>query len=170
MPLEDGVDFLPVHGDSFGRDNESKEFDCGLVEVTPLEFGVQSMFAEFGQDKADVFHVFCRVLGVHKDVVKVCNNKVVEVLAEDVVHEVLKYCWCVCEAERHDCILKVAVSSPKCCCLFVPFPHLYQVVCPTKIDLGEDFCRVQLVEEAQDEGQCVSILDSDAVEALVVDA
>lgn len=86
VPVEDGVDFLPIHRDSFGRENESKELNCGLVEFALLEFGVQSMFAKLGQDKVDVFRVFRRVLGVHKDVVKLRNNEVVEVLAKDGVH------------------------------------------------------------------------------------
>lgn len=64
----------------------------------------------------------------------------------------------------------MVVLSSKSCCPIVPFLHLYQVVCPTEINLGEDSCGVQLIKEARDEGQGVLVLDGDVVEASVVDA
>ena len=58
--------------------------------MTLVRTGIETMFAEMTEDLSDMLLVFCRVVGVDEDVVKVDGNINVEEVAEDVIHESLE--------------------------------------------------------------------------------
>lgn len=110
------------------------------------------------------------VVGVDEDVVEVNDAEDVEVLAKGVVHEVLEGCWSVGETEGHDGVLEVAVAAAKGGFPFVSGSDSNEVVRAAQIELGKESSFGKSVEGFGDEREWVTVLESELVEAPIVDA
>ena len=54
------------------------------------------------EDLAHVILVRGQVLRINEDVVQINDDRHVQKVGEDVVHETLKCCWCIRESKWHD--------------------------------------------------------------------
>jgi len=169
-PFEDSGDLVLVHSNSISTDDVTEEVDLLLVELTLLRFDPELCFLKSLEDDGDVLSVFGEGVGVDEDVVEVNDAEDVEVLAKGVVHKVLEGGGSVGEAEGHDGVFEVAVTTAEGSFPLVSRSDPNEVVCSTKIKFGEEFCLGESIEGFGDEGEGVAILEGDLVESSVVDA
>ena len=66
----------------------------------------------------------------------------VEVLPEDVVHEVLEHGWSVGGPLGTHGTFEMPLPTPKRCFPFISFPDPHLMVCIAQIQLSEDLCVV----------------------------
>ena len=69
------------------------------------ELGIESVVSKLGQDKSKMLSMFVFGFGVDKDVIDVNDDKLVEVLVEDGVHQPHECSRSIGEAEGHDGVL-----------------------------------------------------------------
>jgi hypothetical protein len=60
------------------------------------------------------------IVRIDKYVIYIDDHTHIQQVMEDIIHQVLKGSRGISEAERHDSILKMAVSGPKGCFPFIP--------------------------------------------------
>jgi hypothetical protein len=89
-PILDDLDFIFGHFDTMFVDNVSEIFHFVLVEFAFVTTGIKSMLAKSFKDFDDMSFVFFGGVGVHKDVVEIDEDRDVEHVCEDVIHEPLK--------------------------------------------------------------------------------
>jgi hypothetical protein len=104
-----------------------------------------------------------------KDIIQIDNGKVIQEIAEDVVHQVLEGGWGVYKAKWHDPILVVTVSRSECRLPLVALGDADEVVAGTEIDLGEDGGGSEAVEELVDQRERIAVFDGHPVETAIVD-
>ncbi|KDQ07879.1 hypothetical protein BOTBODRAFT_97447, partial [Botryobasidium botryosum FD-172 SS1] len=80
-----------------------------LVKFAFLQLRVELVFPESLQDLADMFHMLFQRVREDQDVH----------IVEAVVHEVLKGCWGVTQAEQHDQVFEAAIARSECRLPFV---------------------------------------------------
>ena len=107
------------------RDNIPKKLYLRLVEVTFLELSIQTDTAKLVKDQSNMLLRLLYILGINQNVVKITNNKVLEKFSKNIVHQVLKDCWCVCKSKRHDKVFKVAIPCLKSGLSFISFFNSY---------------------------------------------
>ena len=70
---------------------------------------------EYSEDRADLFVMFCGIVGEYEDVVKVSRTEDVEMFVEDGVHERLKGGRSVGEAKGHnEAFVQAPASTERC--------------------------------------------------------
>ena len=76
------------------------------------------------------------VPGIDEDLIEINDDKNIELLGYDLIDIILETSQCVGEPKRHYQVLKVVVSSPERCLLFIAlfYPHLMVSTC--RIELG----------------------------------
>ena len=114
--------------------------------------------------------VFFRVFGVDKDVVKIDDTELVQVVIEDLVDVGLERGRGVGQSERKDTVFKVPVPGLEGRLPFVAFLNAYQVLRRADVQLGVHLRPDEAVEGLTDKRQGVTILNRNPVKAPVVDA
>ena len=71
--------------------------------------------------------------------------------------------------KKHHLVLEVAISSPKCRLSFVPFANSHPMVCTGKVELGGSSSPTQPVQQLSNQRQRVTVLDSEVIEASIID-
>lgn len=112
----------------------------------------QLMLPEQLKDQAQVFEMFLHRLTEDQDIVKKNDDKLADVLTENGIHEALKSGRRVGEPERHDPELEVAMVSLEGGFIFILLPHADLMVTRTQVQLGEDCCASQFVEQLVHDG------------------
>ena len=69
-PIGNGLNFLCGHGESVGRETETKVFGGGGMELTLLWLGEEIVLSEVSEDFMDVFLMGLEVLAVYQDVIQ----------------------------------------------------------------------------------------------------
>jgi hypothetical protein len=69
------------------------------------------VFLEAGEDFTDIGLVLRSVLGEDEDIIQVHNNKVIEHISKDGVHEALEGGRSICETEVHDHEIEGTIAS-----------------------------------------------------------
>ena len=65
QPIRDGLNFLHGHGESIGRETETKVLGEGGMELTFLWLGKEIVLLEVSEDFTDVFLMGLEVLRVY---------------------------------------------------------------------------------------------------------
>src|SRR6478752_8408428 len=104
-----------------------------------------------------------------ENVIEIDDDKVVQELAENVVHQILEGSWGVGQSEGHNAILVVAIARTKGRFPFVAVRDPHKVVAAAEINLGEHLGRPEAVDGFADQRERVAVLDGDLVESAVVD-
>jgi hypothetical protein len=117
-------------------------------------------------DMAEVFGA-CRA--EDEDDVEEHHDKTPQERPEDLVHEGLKRHWHVGEPEQHDEEL-VAIMRAESRLVDVPSAHTDLVVAGAHVELGEEACVVQFIEQIVEHLDREQVLGSDGIEEAIVDA
>lgn len=114
----------------------------------------------------------CEVVAVRIDdeIVEVAADEAIQQVAEDVVHEMLKRCGRISQAEVHDEELIGAIARAKGGFVFIARPNAHKVIAGAQIDFGEELRIAQAIQKLVDAGKWIAILDGDPVEAVIVNA
>ena len=168
-PVKDGLDLAVVHLHAVGRDDEAEEFAMVAIKLALFSLDEELVLPKSLENLLDLGRVLVRVVREDEDVVEVDDQKVVEQVAEDIVHERLEGCRGVGKAEGHDECLEVTVTCAEGRLPFVALFDADKVVSAPKVELGEDFGAAKSIERFADERQSRAVLDRDLVEAAVVD-
>ena len=81
--------------------------------------------------------VLGRVFREYEYVVQVDDQKFVEEVAEDVVHEGLEGGWGIGETEGHDEGFKMTIACAESCLPFISLSNANEVVSASKVEFGE---------------------------------
>ena len=87
FPFNNGFNLFWINGYALGRYDMTKINDFRNPELTFGEFGIEAMFAKLHEDETKMFFMLFFRLGVHKNVIKIYHNELVEVFMENRVHE-----------------------------------------------------------------------------------
>ena len=104
-----------------------------------------------------LFMLFIR-LGVDKNIIKINNHELVEVLHEDRIHEPREGSRSICEAKRHDCILVFAIASNESSLGNVLFADFDLVISTSQVQLGEYHSTRKLIKEVIYARKRISVL------------
>ena len=92
-------------------------------------------------------------LGVDKDIIDEDNHELVEVLHENLIHEIHEISWGIGQAKGHNGVFKQSVPGGEGGLGNVRLSNLQLVVTRPKIDLRKDSGSVHLIEQILDLGQ-----------------
>ena len=108
------------------------------------------------------------IVRINKDVVQVDNTAVIQKVGECTVDVVLEGGWCVSQAKGHHIVLKVTISCVEHCFPVVFLVNVDAVVGIPKVHFGKDLGTCQVIQHFTHQWQGVSVLECDAVQALVI--
>ena len=89
-PLQDCFDLVGRHGEPFRREDVPEILDSVRMELAFVGASIEAVLSEASEHFANVSFVVFQVIGVNEDVVEVDDDRDVEKVLEDVVHEALK--------------------------------------------------------------------------------
>ncbi|KAG6899002.1 hypothetical protein C0993_001859 [Termitomyces sp. T159_Od127] len=153
MDREDGLHLSRVHANAVQSNDDTK-----VVLLKSFESMV------------DVIVVLLQRVQVDQDVVQVYNDKNIIHVMEDVVHEVLESSRGVGHTKGHYKVLKEAVAGAEGGFQFMPWSYMDVVIAGAEVDFGVDFGAAEAVNKVTNEGEGITVLFSDFVEAPIVNA
>ncbi|KIM57758.1 hypothetical protein SCLCIDRAFT_129827, partial [Scleroderma citrinum Foug A] len=130
--IRDGLNFLRRHGESVGRETETKVLSGGGMELTFLWLCEEIVLSEMSEDFLDVF-----LMGL-------CQ---VREICEDTIDELLESHRGICQAKGHDIPLEGTIPCVEHSFLFIAFCNADQVVCMAEINLRVDLGLARGIEE-----------------------
>ena len=118
----------------------------------------------------NMINMFLLRPGENQDVIQVDECVFVQHGSQNIIDESLKNAWGIGEAEGHEQVLIVSSGCVEGSLQLVPPLDLDQKIGVAKIQLGENCSPLKQFEGRSNEWEGVTILDSDVIEAPVVDA
>lgn len=106
-------------------------------------------------------------LGVYQDILNEHHQKLVEVLHEDLVHDVHEIGRGIGKSEGHHIVAEQTIAGCEVCLEDVRLADLQLVVSGPQIDLGEDSGSIQLVEQILALRERLLVLDGDLIQLTV---
>ena len=82
-----------------------------------------------------MFSMLFDVIQVDENVVEINYHVYIDEVMENIIHEVLKGCGCICESKQHNKIFKRAVASVERSLPLVSFSYPHVVISHSKVDL-----------------------------------
>ncbi|KIM63047.1 hypothetical protein SCLCIDRAFT_118487, partial [Scleroderma citrinum Foug A] len=155
QPVGNGLNFLCGHGESVGRETETKVLGGGGMELTFLWLGEEIVLLEMLEDFVDVF-----LMGL----------EVLREICEDTIDESLESHGSICQAEGHDIPLEGMILHAERGFPFITFCNADQVVHVAEINLRVDLGLARGIKEIRDKGKWIAVLLSQLVLSLVIDA
>ncbi|GBG81560.1 hypothetical protein CBR_g32551 [Chara braunii] len=121
--------------------------NCALQQLNFMSASdkIQLCLLEDLQNLLKVPDVLFHGLAENQDVVEVNNNKPVELMAKNLVHEALKCGWCIRKTEGHNDEFVQPITCLECSFVLVARINFNLVVARFEVDLGADFastCRI----------------------------
>ena len=135
------------------------------MELTLRSLGEKAVKSESTENFADMLPVLLRIIGVDEDIVQVDDNRLIEQVLEDVVHETLESSRCVSKTFGDNQPFKRAITSPESCFPLVSLRNPDQMVRMAEIDLRVNPSFTGTVEEVGNERKWVVVFLGDAIES-----
>ena len=85
-------------------------------------------------------------LGINKYVIDEDHNEFIQIVQEDLIHEVHEISGSICQTEGHYGLLKQSVTGCEGCLGNVGVSNLKLVVTCSKVNLGENLGSVHLIK------------------------
>jgi hypothetical protein len=125
-PIFNGLNFSRVHRKTSGRDNVSHIFNNIDVELTFFRICKESVISTLEENFTDLSDMIFETIGfcLNDKIVEICCNKSVEKVVKCVVHEILKGCRRIGEAEVHHEELVGTVTCAECGFPFVSISNV----------------------------------------------
>jgi len=136
----------------------------GGAELALGALGVEAVLVQNVKDGTHVAEVVAPRARVDEDVVEEDEDKPAQERTQDVIHQCLECGRGVAQSERHDEELVEAIMRAERRLGDVFSAHEDLVVPGTEVQLREEACAEELVEEFVDDRNRVGILDRDGVE------
>ena len=83
----------------------------------------------------------------NKDVVKVHDYEMIEILSKNIVHHVLEGCRSVGKAEWHHFVLEMSIVCSKSRFSLIPRLDAHQIIGSPKVNFGEDTPSSETIKE-----------------------
>src|SRR5271154_5353988 len=113
--------------------------------------------------------MFLEILGENENIVHVDDDvSFVNEIFQNSIHHGLERGGRIGESEEHDCRLKAASISGKGSFPFVSFLDAKIVVSPPKIHLGEEFRTTEFVDEFENKGKGIIVLNGVRVKIAII--
>ncbi|KAK4734393.1 hypothetical protein R3W88_008654 [Solanum pinnatisectum] len=106
---------------------------------------------------------------VDQDLVNEYNNKHIQILFKDFVHEIRECCRSVCQTKGHNKELILTIMGPKCYFWDVTFSHFQLMISRYEVYLRETSGTLKLVEKVMNSRKGIFILYGDLVQLVVID-
>ena len=133
-------------------DDNAEVIDGSLVKRAFLGLEVEVVFGKAGENFVGKFMEVGEVVVEHEDVIQVDYEVfLVDKVIEDRVHEGLKGCWGVAEAESHDEGFKESKGAFEGSFPFVALADTDVIVTPADVELGKIAGALEFVNEVRDE-------------------
>src|SRR5882672_10735518 len=139
-PILDNLDLVWGHGEAFGRQHVSKVFTGSDMELAFFCTGKKSISAESSKYFPNMSFVFGNVVGIDEDVIQIDDDYDINHIHEDVIHELLKSCWCISKPFRHYQPLEGTISGSEGSLPFISMCNLDKMVCVLEVNFGVDSC------------------------------
>src|SRR5882762_11714366 len=104
----------------------------------------------------------------NKNIIKINDDANVSHIGKNIIHEMLESRRCVGQAKGRNQVLECTIVCVEGSKPLMAFSNADIVVTGAKIDLGEYFGRLQLIEKVADKWKRVSVLLSEPIELAVV--
>ena len=114
--------------------------------------------------------MFYLILREDENIIQVCQVGDIKAIFQNIVDILLEHCGSIDKSEQYDIVLEVTVLDLEDCLPLITLLDPDQVVCRIDIKLHVHLDIYQPVEYFVDQGQKVSILPSQLVETVVIDA
>ena len=169
FPITHIGNLLVFHFKSVTTNVDTKELHLFPMEFTFLWVAIKSSIFKALKYRQYSFYVFGFSLVMHKNIVKVDLDTLVQKWCEHLVHILLKAGRSVGKTESHDLHL---IRSKRCHEHSFPLvarPDSDLIVARLQIELGEEFQSTKLIHHFVDTRQWVTILNCDLVQFPIVD-
>ena len=167
-PVAHSGNLVSCGSSGVGRDLVAEELNGGLEEGALGSFGVQLVAAEGFQHEAQVVGVLVSSGGVHQDVVQVYHDELVQVWAQNIVHECHEGGGGIREPKGHHRILVVAVAGAEGRFGLIARGYPDLVVAAAEVELGEGGGALEGGEALLEQWERVAVLGGQVVEGAVV--
>ena len=165
----DGFYLCRIHADAGWRDHVAHKGHFLPIELTLLHLCIRHVLSQDLQNAPDVLDMLGGVFREDDDVIQQPDADDIQVLFENIIHEVLKTGRCIGGTLGTDQVLVVAFLTPEGSLPLVPLPDPHLVIGVAEVNLGEDLRKVEAVQHLRYEGQGEAVFDGDLVETPVVD-
>ena len=146
----------------------SEIFDGVGEEVTLGLLDVEAVLPQAFEDLSKMLLMLSWIFRVNQDIIQIKNDTNVQHISEDLIHESLKCCWGIGQSKWHDIELVMTITRSEHCFMSVPWIDCNLVVAAGEIQLAEDLCIMELIQEFINSWQSIAILDCLTVECMVV--
>jgi len=146
----------------------AKELHLFLEEGTLGQLAIQLVVTEEGENGPHMSRVLPKSARVDEDVIKIHDHKPTKMRTEDVIHQGLECGRCICETKGEHNKLIEAIPSAERRLGDVLLLDADLVVARAEVNLGEETCTMEAIQEVVDAGDGVPVLDGDLVEGTVV--
>ena len=151
------------------RDDEPEEFNGRLLEDTLCCLKIEIVVLQALKNTSDCVTVLLHRSREDQNVVHVHDNDTFhDQVLEDLVHHCLESRRGVSETEEHDEGFEKAAIGTKRCLPLVTFLDPDVLITPADIDLREDSCVLEFVDDFADERERVRVLDRAGVKVSIM--
>src|SRR5882672_3469392 len=118
----------------------------------------------------DMGFVLGNVVRVNEGVIQVDDDYDINHIHKNVIHKLLKSCWCISKPFRHYQPLEGTITGSECSLPFISSRNPDKMIHMPEVDFGVDSCFSGCVQEVGNERKWISVLLGNSVEASEVDA
>ena len=169
FPIMHIGNLLVFHFESVTTNVDTEELHFFLMELTFLWVAIKSGVFEALKYRQYSFYVFGFGLVMHKNIIKVDLDTLVQKWREHLVHISLKAGRSIGKTESHDLHSIRSEWCHECSFPLVARPDSDLIVARLQIELGEEFRSAKSIHHFIDMRQWVTILNHDLVQFLIVD-
>ena len=167
-PGGDSLDFGWVWRDPSSSHHVPQVLYTVQAKGALLKLGKQPMLPQLPQDPLQVLGMFLIRPGEDEYVIQVHSHKIIQVVAQNLVHKPLESCRSISEPKRHHCILIQPPPAHKGCPMLMPRFNRHLMVALLQVYLGEDLAASQPIQDVINPGDGVPIHHSIGVKPPVV--
>ena len=115
-----------------------------------------------------VFGMLLFCLGINKYVVYEDHNELIQIVHEDLIHEVHEITGSICQTEGHYGVLKQSVTGGESGLKDIRVSNLKLMISRPKVNLGENSGSVHLIKQIFNLGKMVLILYGYIIQLAVI--
>ena len=110
------------------------------MELAFVCMGKKSISVESSEYFPNMSFVLGNVVRIDEDVFQVDDDYDIDHIHEDVIHKLLKSCWCISKPFRHYQPLKGTITGPEFSLPFLSRCNPDKMICMLEVNFGVDLC------------------------------
>jgi hypothetical protein len=148
----------------------TQKLNFAQPELELAKLRIELMITQSLKHNVEMFFMLFLTLRKYQGVINENHVKLVQLFHESRVHQVHKVSRGIGQTKGHYQMLIETVSGGESSLWDIFFTYLNLIIAKTKVNLRENLCFNQLIEQEINVGQLILVLDDNRIEWLVINA